>query len=70
MALNKIYEEREGDFKVIVYWDTAWQEYRVRFYTAGILEHDADYYTIDRQDALDTAAAILKGASAYANTTS
>jgi len=41
-----------------VYRDAKWNEYRVRFYFNGQLNPEADYFTTDKQDALDTANSI------------
>lgn len=42
-----------------VYHDTEWGEYRVKFYLNGIWQVNADYHTEDKQDAFDTAHAIV-----------
>lgn len=38
-----------------VYRDAEWQEYRVRFYTDGVQQRNADYHTTDKDDAIATA---------------
>jgi hypothetical protein len=44
---------------VKTYRDTEWNEYRVKTYIEGQHQIDADYHTEDKQDALDTARAIV-----------
>ena len=38
-----------------VYWDSQWEEYRVKLWQGGKRAEGADYHTDDKQDALDTA---------------
>jgi hypothetical protein len=44
---------------VKTYKDTNWNEYRVKTYIEGQHQIDADYHTDDKEDALDTARAIV-----------
>lgn len=50
----------EKDKVVRVYWDSEWQEYQVHLYVKGELIVDATYFTDDKQDALATAAQMVK----------
>lgn len=54
-TINKASEE----LTVKTYKDTEWSEYRVKTYIQGQHQTAADYHTDDRQDALDTAQAIV-----------
>lgn len=47
-----------------VYYESGNQEYRVALYKDGVHRYAADYFTDDKQDALDTAEAMLKVAGA------
>lgn len=38
-----------------IFWDTEWEEYRVKLWAGGKRKPLADYHTDDRQDAIDTA---------------
>lgn len=42
-----------------ILWDSDWEEYIVRFYKDGVYMAESDYYTDDKEDALDTAKATL-----------
>lgn len=53
MARREVHTEQGRNITAVVYWDTEWCEYVV---SIGVVE--ADYYTSDRQDALDTARAM------------
>lgn len=44
---------------VKVYRDTEWDEYSVRLFKNGIEQVLASYHTPDKQDALDTAQAMI-----------
>jgi hypothetical protein len=44
---------------VKTYRDTDWNEYRVKTYIEGQHQQDADYHTDCKDDALDTARAIV-----------
>jgi hypothetical protein len=52
---RKIYEKSEAGHTVKIYWDRDWSEYTVRLdgYKPG------EYYTTDKQDATETALAML-----------
>ncbi len=60
MPLRKIHTETRGARVVKVYRDSEWCEFRCRLYVAGVLQSDADYFTGDRDDALETAKAMVK----------
>lgn len=58
-----ISQKAVGNYSVKVYRDTDWNEFVVRFFENGIHQLDADYYTDDKDDAIDTAGRWLsKGA--------
>lgn len=62
--MRKIFEIVDRDRKVRVFWNASVSEYRVRLYENDILYPHADYFTDDKQDAIDTARAMsqpLKG---------
>lgn len=62
MALRKVQEFKnsKGDVAVI-YRDSVWQEYRVRFSLAGIgYMPESDYHTNELSDALETAQHTLR----------
>jgi hypothetical protein len=66
MALILIYktEQVNGKIQAKVYRDNEWNEYRTRFYDAdGKLMLPADYYTGDKQDAIESADTYIKLAS-------
>ena len=54
--MRRVHVEENGDIRAIVYWCNEWQEFVVR-----LIEHDEymptafDYFTDDKQDAIDTA---------------
>ena len=55
MARKKVYEVSSGNVTAKVYRDSEWNEFRVRFYFDGILNEDADYFTTDKEDAIESA---------------
>lgn len=57
--MRKIHIATNGDQTAKVYYDSEWQEYRVRLYLDDTLEATADYFTSDKKDALDTAKAMV-----------
>ena len=63
MARRRVYLEviTQNQTKVKVFWDSEWQEYIVRTYIEAVLVPDYDYFTEDRDDAIDTAKVILQG---------
>lgn len=68
MALRKI-ETLTGeapDRKAVVYRDTEWDEFRVKFHQGGVYLAKADYHTEDKEDALDTARSFAE-ATTYGN---
>lgn len=58
--MRKIHTEASGAKVAKVYRDSEWQEYRVRLYLNGELNTAADYFTGDKADAIDTAAAMVQ----------
>lgn len=58
--MKKIHEITFGARTAKVYRDSNWNEYRVRLYARGRLDEAADYFTDDKQDAIDTAAAMVR----------
>lgn len=56
--INTIHKASEA-LTVKTYKDTNWNEYRVKTYIEGQHQIDADYHTDDKEDALDTARAIV-----------
>jgi len=56
MSLYLLKTINRSDGFARVYRDTGWDEYRVRFYYAGVHRPEADYFTTCRDDALSTAA--------------
>lgn len=58
MSIRKVAEFRDttNDASSKVYYDTEYKEYTVRFYnSAGVWMDGADYFTDDKEDALNTA---------------
>jgi len=51
---------KNGTHTVKVKYHSAWNEYRVQLDTAGKHIEAADYFTDDKQDALNTAQDMLK----------
>lgn len=43
------------EHQALVQYDSEYQEYAVRFFVNGTTNHDATYYTDDKQDAISTA---------------
>ena len=60
MSLRKIHTETRGARVVKVYRDSEWSEFRCRLYVAGVLRPEADYFTWDKDDAIDTAKAMVR----------
>lgn len=60
MAKRRIHAETTGERMVKVFYDSDMGEYIVRLYVNGILYPPADYFTDDRQDAIDTSAAMCR----------
>lgn len=58
--MKKIHEITFGARTAKVYRDSNWNEYRVRLYARGRLDEATDYFTDDKQDAIDTAAAMVR----------
>ncbi len=58
--MRKAHSVSNGNREVKVYWDTDWEEYISRLYIDGVLIDSADYFTNDWQDAIDTAALMVK----------
>lgn len=59
--MRKIFEVCLATDRLIkVYWSASVQEYCCRLYVDGTLYAAADYFTTDKQDALDTAFAMAK----------
>ena len=58
--MKRIHLETLGDRAAKVYHDSDWQEYRVRLYIDGVLYKTADYFTSDADDAIETAAAMVR----------
>jgi hypothetical protein len=56
--INTIHKASE-ELTVKTYRDTDWNEYRVKTYIQGQHQQDADYHTDCKDDALDTARAIV-----------
>ena len=48
-----------------VYLDKDWDEYQCELFVKGVWQKDATYHTDDKQDALDSANAMVKRADAY-----
>lgn len=59
MRLISTIHKASEELTVKTYRDTDWGEYRVKTYVQGQHQIDADYHTEDKQDALDTAHAIV-----------
>lgn len=49
------------DRTAVVYRDSAWSQYVVKFSAAGVAVPGADYYTDDKADAQHTARAVVWG---------
>ena len=58
MSLKKIFEGRQGGYKVKVFRDSIWDEYVAKIYKLnradGAWECTGDYHTGDKKDALLT----------------
>lgn len=52
--------------KTVVHYDRDWNEWQVKVWDdAGIRQPDADYFALDRQDAVDTAEAMHEHAASH-----
>lgn len=58
--MKRIHIETSGDKTAKVYRDSEFGEYRVRLYICGTLHAGADYFTGDKDDAIDTAFAMVR----------
>lgn len=59
MAKRLVETVLEGTSKVKIYYHSDVSEYQCRLYLLGVLAPAHDYFTDDKQDALDTASAML-----------
>lgn len=59
MRLISTIHKASEELTVKTYRDTDWNEYRVKTYIQGQHQQNADYHTDDKQDAHDTAQAIV-----------
>ena len=57
--MRKIYENATKNVAVKVFKDTEWGEYIAKLYVNGTEYKPASYHTDDKQDAIDTANAML-----------
>lgn len=57
MGLRQVatFVNKENNDRAVVYRNVDWDEYVVRFWRAGTYQKGADYFTGDKQDALETA---------------
>lgn len=46
---------RKGNNKAVITFNPDYEEYTVKFYNDGIYYEEADYFTDNKQDAIDTA---------------
>ncbi len=60
MAKRRIHTESNGDKSVKVFYNPEFSEYIARLYLNGVLNAAADYFTPDKQDAIETAAAMVR----------
>jgi hypothetical protein len=61
-------KEEDNQYLAKIYYDREWQEYRVKLYVDGIYQgEDSDYHTDDKEDAFDTAKALVKKTSKTVN---
>lgn len=60
MARKRIHTVTEAERTAKVYRDTVWAEFIVRLYETDELVQRADYFTDDKQDAIDTAEQMVK----------
>lgn len=60
MAKRRIHVETAGDKTVKVFYNSEYSEYIARLYIRGVLNAAADYFTSDKQDAIETAAAMIR----------
>lgn len=67
MTRRKVSEVENGARKVKVFYDPDLSEYIARLYVAGALYGPADYFTGDKQDAIDTACAMAKPLKGHSN---
>lgn len=68
MALKKIAEYQQGQRRAVLYRDSEWREYRVKFYISEAYQKDSDYHDVDKRSADDTASTWVKaGANIGAN---
>jgi len=65
--MKRIHTTTLGDKVAKVYRDSEFNEYRVRLYIQGKLNEPADYFTGDKDDAIDTAFAMVRHATRRAN---
>ncbi len=57
------FENNDNGLKAVVYHDSEWDEYVVKFYHKGgkYLKPSSDYHTDSKQDAIGTAELYIKG---------
>lgn len=59
--MRKINQFKSADSLTIVkvYFDSDWGEYRCRLFVQGVENTDSEYFTDDKNDAIDTAQAMV-----------
>lgn len=62
MAYRKIQQAPKGNGRLVLAYSSEWQEYRIRFYIDAEAMPEWDYFTTDKQDALDTFESMTKNA--------
>ncbi len=65
--MRKVHSYEFNNVKAVVYRDAEWEEFRVRLYEDGKLNEAADYFTDDKEDARDTAFAMVNAARTQIN---
>lgn len=67
MASRKIEEFKRGANVVKVSFNPEYKEFRARIYSNGIANENADYFSEDRADTLQTAQTMLKECTRVVN---
>ena len=55
MAKRRVATFNRPSIKTKVFWNSDIEEFQVRLYVGGKLDEESDYFTTDKQDAIDTA---------------
>ena len=63
MGTRIVHTETNGSNKVVVKYTSEIQEYVCILYKDDVMVRDSDYFTDDKQDAIDTAKCMVKDGS-------